>query len=228
MALYRHAGAELIESIKLVPSGKFFNLALAGGQTAQDFLAVLLNEFRDLATWEQVRFFFSDERAVPQSSERSNAGTARRTFISHLPLGDGHFFPMFEQGNAEEAALKYEDCLKRELPNAQGIPVFDLIYLGLGSDGHTASLFPGNLVVKQIVAGAPLLVAACQPSTAENSRITLCPRLINEAKNVVFMATGTAKKEAIHITTKGNYDPVAHPAQLVWQNRKKPTTFLCA
>ena len=216
--LLKHAAEQFFsQGQKTLEKKPFFDVALSGGSTAQGFFPYLLSGDQNIL--EKTRWFFSDERAVDLNSEHSNAGQAWRLLIDPLKLQRAQFFPMFSSDEmAANAASNYETLLKTVLPlNAEGIPVFDLIYLGMGLDGHTASLFPESDLLTNL-ANEPALVRATREAKLEHERITMMPRLILAAEEICLLTTGQEKSSLVERILLSAYQPELWPVQLIIQN----------
>lgn len=171
------------------------HISLFGGSTVFKLFAALetLN-LSSTINWDNLHFWWNDERLVPYASSSSNYGELYRKYLSHLPIPQKNLHPVSElaQVNSETVAQEVArlDALTKELVagDAEGVPAFDLVILGLGDDGHSASLFPG----KFNPADERLHFDALHPQTAE-PRITQGIELLKHAKEVIFLATGEAK-----------------------------------
>lgn len=194
-ALARAAAEEVARRAQAAVAARgAFTLALSGGSTPRALYRLLADPaepFRARVPWPAVHAFFGDERAVPQESPEANARTAREALLAHVPLGSVHRIEG-EQG-AEEAARRYEDDLYAFFGDVP-LPTFDLVLLGLGEDGHTASLFPGSPALEErrrwVVAGPPGL-----PPRVE--RITLTLPALEAARAALFLVAGADKAEAL-------------------------------
>jgi 6-phosphogluconolactonase len=200
---------------KTLTHKKYFDVALSGGQTAKEFFAILRNKIHDLPHLSHLRFFFSDERASVFDSADSNAGNAWR-ILSSTSVKRSQFFPMFDDINSPAiCARNYESLLQRELSlNACNIPIFDLIYLGIGSDGHTASLFPNSKLINNHMTNKKL-VDTEKIDHIPFERITLMPRIIQAAQQIHVIAVGQEKAAIIDQILNGALDPTELPAQLI-------------
>lgn len=166
-----------------------FSLALSGGATPRALYQLLGDPaapFRDRIPWRAVHAFFGDERAVAPDDERSNYRMAREALLDRVPVGSVHRIPG-ELGAAEGAA-RYEDDLRRHFGAIES-PAFDLVLLGLGPDGHTASLFPGSPALRE---GRRWAVAAPGPPPA-TERITLTVPVLERARAALFLVAGAEK-----------------------------------
>lgn len=190
-----------------------FTVALTGGSSPLHLYQLLAQSpNRERVPWGQTYIFWGDERWVPLSDERSNAKMACEALLDHVPIPKEHIYPMWEDQLPEVFALQYEEML-RDFFAAEG-PSFDLILLGMGDDGHTASLFPGTEVVHE----ESNWVQAYYLAPQEMYRITLTAPLINLSRKIVFLTFGEKKAEALHEVLEGAYNPEKYPAQLI-----KPT-----
>jgi 6-phosphogluconolactonase len=194
--------------------GRPFRAALSGGSTPKMLYQLLSSdEYSGRVKWDAISFFFGDERWVPPTDPESNYGLARDELFSKVPVDDKKIFPIPTVGlSPDDAAAQYEETLRREFGTAQGqIPQFDLIFLGMGDDGHTASCFPGTdaLQVKD------KLVAANFVPKFRTYRITLTPPVLQAGKEVVFMVAGDGKAPALHEVLQGEYNPEMYPSQLL-------------
>jgi 6-phosphogluconolactonase len=155
-----------------------------------------------------VRFFFGDERTVSPDDAESNYRMTRETLFDPLGIPDGHVFRMHGEDDPQAAAAAYAEVLLRELGSR---PRFDLLYLGMGPDGHTASIFPGTYDGIDDTK----LVVANWVEQFKTWRITLTPHVINDATHVVITTGGSAKADALHAVLDGPHDPNKYPVQLV-------------
>jgi 6-phosphogluconolactonase len=185
-----------------------FAVALAGGSTPEATYRVLSRDYADKLDWGRVHVFFGDERAVPPEHEDSNYRMARETLLSRVPVGSVH--RMRGELSPGEAAAAYEEEL-REFFGTNGIPAFDLILLGVGGDGHTASLFPETSALDVTDRWA---VANPVPKL-ETTRLTLTVPVINAARAVTFLVAGEGKAWALKEILGGDADPRAFPANFV-------------
>jgi len=191
--------------------GHFF-VALAGGSTPKAAYALLASPaHRDSVAWEHVRFFFGDERCVPPQSDESNYKMAQTAFLDALGIPEDHVFRMDGEDEPAKAARAYADVLLRELPGPHAPRRFDLVMLGMGPDGHTASLFPGT----DPLTDDALLVRAPFVEKFGAYRITLTPRTINAARAVDVATAGPTKSDALAAVLDGPEDPRTYPIQIV-------------
>ena len=190
-----------------------FCVALSGGKSPQILYRLLASdEFRNQIDWPKVHLFWGDERAVPPESPESNYGMARREMIVRVPIPLANVHRMeAERANIGRAAQEYEDVLRQYLDlDAAGWPRFHLILLGMGTEGHTASLFPGARRLSSTLrwVSTPLVAKLA------TRRMTLTLPVINAAHTVSFLVVGEDKAEILRTVLDGTAEPPL-PAQLV-------------
>ncbi|MCS6803050.1 MAG: 6-phosphogluconolactonase [Chloroflexota bacterium] len=208
-----------------------FRIALAGGSTPRaTYEGLVCEPFRSQIDWSKVEVFWSDERAVPPDHPASNYRMAVETLLAHVPIPPHSVYRMpADQTDLAAAAAAYEATLRHVFGTPAGIPVFDVILLGLGEDGHTASLFPRS---RQLRSGDRLVVDGDPPSpgTAGSSpdvrRLTFTPRLINAARERIFLVAGKSKAAAVRNVLCGPWQPDLWPAQLIYGGATLPLWLL--
>jgi len=190
-----------------------FTVAFSGGHTPQrtyELLAQLpLSDRnpRQEVPWHQVHVFWGDERCVPLDDPQSNARMTREALLDHVPIPDAHVHPIRCAQDPEQAAKDYAAELRAHL----GERHFDLVFLGLGENGHTASLFPDT----DILEARDRWTGAVYVAEQDMWRVTLTAPLINEAAAIAFLVTGASKAEIVHRVLEGPHDPNRLPAQLI-------------
>ena len=186
-----------------------FAVALAGGSTPKGTYEALARDYADKLDWSKVHVFFGDERTVPPDHEDSNYRMARETLLSRIRVGSVHRLRC--ELPSEEAAATYERELREFYGTSEEPPSFDLILLGLGEDGHTASLFPETPaldVTDRWVVANPVL-------KLETARLTLTIPIINAAKAVTFLVAGEDKAPVLKEILEGDADPHECPAKFI-------------
>jgi 6-phosphogluconolactonase len=189
-----------------------FTVALSGGSTPKSLYSLLGQErYKSRIDWTMTHLFWGDERCVPHDSPESNYKMALESLIAQINIPEGNVHPTAGQDSDPQAAARdYEAVLKRIFQLSAGsLPSFDLILLGLGPDGHTASLFPGTEALKE----RERLVVANYVEKFKSYRITFTLPVLNAAHHVQFMVAGEDKKDMLPEVLKS--DPVIYPAQLI-------------
>jgi 6-phosphogluconolactonase len=192
-----------------------FAVALSGGSTPKRLYQLLAAEpYRDQVAWDRVHVFWGDERSVPPDDEQSNYHVAREALLSHVPIPANQIHRMAaERADRDAAAKEYEAILAATFGLAPDgpPPAFDLVLLGLGTDGHTASLFPHTAALKET---ARWVVANHVPQL-NTDRMTFTAALINAARFVLFLVVGADKAARLIEVVEGAHDPERLPAQLI-------------
>lgn len=207
-----------------------FAVALSGGNTPRTIHSILAAEpFASQLDWSKVYIFFGDERCVPPDHADSNYGMARDTLLSKVPIPAENVHRMRGEDNPEKAAEAYSTELKSFFglaqaggPSPENYPRFDLIFLGMGPDGHTASLFPGTAALQE---RSKPVAANYVPKLGMN-RLTLTAPAINRAANIIFLVAGADKAPALHQVLEGEYQPQIYPSQLIRPSHGKLVLLL--
>jgi 6-phosphogluconolactonase len=211
-----HGAAELFVRQAKAASrdGRRFSVALSGGRTPRRAYELLaLPPFRDQVDWSRVHIFWGDERCAPPDSPLSNYGMARLAFLNSVPVPSSRIHPILCAKSPKSAALEYEAMLRSFFGDNRG--TFDLIFLGLGEDGHTASLFPGTSIVEEQVRWA----GEMRKAREDISRVSLTLPVINRASVVAFIVSGPSKSKILRQALNRHHSPVCLPAQLVQPSR---------
>ena len=162
-------------------------VALSGGSTPKAIFSEIAKVYSDSINWRGLEFFWADERCVPESSPESNHGEAKRLLFNYV---NSPIYPINGETNPAAEALRYSRLLADKLPINNGYPTFNLILLGLGTDGHTASIFPNQLHLLDV---AEPCAVAVHPARGQE-RITLTGLTLLNAKKIIFIATGDNKR----------------------------------
>jgi 6-phosphogluconolactonase len=188
-----------------------FSVALAGGSTPKRIYELLAgDEFSDQLDWSKVHIFFGDERCVPPDDAESNYRMANESLLARVALPEQNVHRMRGEGDAVANARLYEDELRGYF-DGQNWPQFDLVMLGMGDDGHTASLFPGTRALDVHTAW----VTANWVEKFDTFRVTLTVPAINHARQVMFIITGASKAERLQEVLYGAHEPQRLPSQLI-------------
>lgn len=188
-----------------------FTLALSGGSTPKKLYALLAKD--NQLNWHQTHFFFGDERHVSPDSEESNFRTANETLFSKIDVPPQNIHRFYtEEENARVVAEKMENDLREFFKLEKGeFPRFDLILLGMGADGHTASLFPETSALNE----TKRLVVENYVEKFKTYRLTFTVPAINHARNIIFLVAGEDKTEAVREVLKGERNTEKFPSQLI-------------
>jgi 6-phosphogluconolactonase len=186
-------------------------IALSGGGTPKPIYAELARaDYRNRIAWEKVHIFFGDERCVPPDDVRSNYRMAREAWFAHAPIPSGNIHRIQGEDNPEREALRYEQDIAGLYRSAR-FPAFDLIVLGMGGNGHTASLFPGTAALRE----TERWVVAQYVEVMTTWRVTFTAPLINAARHVAFLVEGADKAQMLWNVIEGPHQPDVWPAQLI-------------
>ncbi|HET9589529.1 MAG TPA: 6-phosphogluconolactonase [Anaerolineales bacterium] len=208
-----HAAATLFSekaAAAIAKRGRFL-VALNGGNTPARLFQLLATGYRDQINWSKVHIFWGDERCVPAHDPRSSYGQAQELMLSRVPIPDSSIHRVKGELEPNSAAEEYARLLKDFADAGLDWPRFDLVYLGMGEDGHTASLFPGSRVEE----GEPVIPVTAHYQDRPANRVTLTPAVFNSARMVVFMATGEKKANTFAEVLSDRYNPAQYPAQRI-------------
>jgi len=203
----------LAEQIK---EANIFHIALSGGSTPKILFQLLAEQYVNKIDWEKVHLYWGDERCVPPTDVDSNYGMTKEKLLDHIPIPFVNVHRVLGSRNPEEEAARYGKEIQWCLPKKEDVPVFDLVILGMGGDGHTASIFPHQM---ELLTVDTVCGVAIHPESGQR-RVTLTGKVINQAKQVHFLVTGASKKEKVQeiFNQTGNYKayPAAHIEKAVW------------
>ncbi|MBK9927864.1 MAG: 6-phosphogluconolactonase [Anaerolineales bacterium] len=188
-----------------------FLVALNGGSTPNRLFQLLATEYRDKVEWDKVHVFWGDERCVPPDDPGSSYGQARDALFVHVPIPETNIHRVIGEHEPVKAAQEYAVTLKEFASPPLDFPRFDLVYLGMGEDGHTASLFPNSL----LDVTEPTLPVTAQYQDRPANRVTLTQLVLNQAHMVTFMATGEKKANTLAEVLSDRYNPALLPAQRI-------------
>jgi len=195
---------------KIVAEKGRFTISLSGGHTPEQLYALLADEpYVGQMPWSDTYVFWGDERCVGLDDKDNNAHMARVQMLDHVAIPAGNIYPMPVDLTPAKAADRYEETIRHFF--GDGAPVFDLILLGLGENGHTASLFPDTDVVIE----ARRLVKEVFVEEQNMFRITMTAPLINQASNIMFLVQGKGKAEILNTVLNTPPRPDKYPAQLI-------------
>jgi 6-phosphogluconolactonase len=195
-------------------------VALSGGSTPYPLYRQLSQpEINKQIPWHKINIFWGDERLVPADHEESNSYQAMKRLLHLVPVPPGNIYRVNGDLSPAEAVSEYKSVINRFVEPGREITQFDLILLGVGDDGHTASLFPGlhNPGEYEDIVISVISHYAKRPA----ARVTFTPRLINKARNVYFLVSGGSKARAVKNALSGEYHPLLNPTQRIFLDNGK-------
>jgi 6-phosphogluconolactonase len=215
-AIAQTAAAEFVEAAKQAVREKGnFCVALSGGSTPKALYGLLISDpiLQAMVPWGKIQFYFGDERHVAPDDTESNFRMATEAMLAKAPVDAQQVHRIKgEKRNAAQAAEEYEEDLRASFRLAgRQLPHFDLVLLGMGPEGHTASLFPGTKALKE----QRRLAVSNWVGKLYTDRITLTPPVLNNAARIIFMVQGAEKAPALKAVLEGPYEPDQLPAQII-------------
>lgn len=197
--------------IKVDKSTEKINLVLSGGSTPELIFKFLAEHFRSKISWNKINFFWGDERCVPPADSESNYKMAYDNLFSSLKIPETNIFRIHGEADPADEAKRYCEIIKNNVRQKNNYPTFDIIMLGLGEDGHTASIFPDQM---DLITDDKICSVAVHPVTSQK-RITLTGRAINNAKKIIFIVTGENKSKVVSDILNKNTGWEKYPAGFI-------------
>lgn len=196
------------------------HVALSGGSTPKILFDLLATEFKMAIDWNRIHLYWGDERCVQPTDEESNFKMTQDRLLSKVAIPEANIHRVKGEANPEEEADRYGSEIEEHLDKRNGLPVFDIIILGMGSDGHTASIFPHEM---ELLQSESICAVANHPESGQK-RVSLTGPVINTAKSVCFLVTGEGKKEKVREIIKEEDSASDYPAahikakegELIW------------
>lgn len=188
-----------------------FHVALSGGSTPKVVFDVLAENFSDKINWSKVHFYWGDERCVPPTDDESNYKMTVDHLFSKIAVPRSNIHRILGESDPIAEAMRYANLLEINLDRVDGIPQFDLVILGMGDDGHTASVFPQEI---ELWDADDHCVVATHPESGQK-RVSINGKVINTAKEVAFLVTGAGKAEKVQAIIEKEKGFEAYPASLV-------------
>jgi len=207
-ALAKYFGEYLLSKTKEKPD---LTIGLSGGSTPKAIFEVLAKDYEKSIDWTRIRFFWGDERCVLPTDPESNFGMTREHLFDHVKTRAINIFRVKGELEPTEAVKAYETAIKENVEFTNGLPQFDIMLLGMGDDGHTASIFPHQI---ELWDSNNICELAQHPVSGQN-RVTITGKVINNSKDILFLVTGANKADKIDeiFNKKSNYKN--YPAALV-------------
>lgn len=206
----------------LVKGKKEFHVALSGGSTPKIVFDVLASDYGDKIEWNNIHFYWGDERCVPPTDDQSNYKMTVEHLFSKIQVPVENIHRVLGEADPTSEAMRYANLLEINLDRVEGIPKFDLVILGMGDDGHTASIFPHEITLWN---AKDHCVVATHPDSGQK-RVSINGTLINMAKEVAFLVTGSSKAEKIYEIHSKQKGFEKYPASLVKPNSGNLIWFL--
>jgi 6-phosphogluconolactonase len=210
------AAAEIFAQVadRAILERKRLLVALSGGSTPKRLFQILAGSpYAQSLPWSQIHFFWCDERLVPPDHPESNFGQAFVQLFSLINIPDENLHRVRGEASPEQAAEEHSKLMESFSEGDLKWPRFDLVFLGLGADGHTASLFPGGFTPEETV--SPVLAVTADYQGRPAGRITLTPLALNSARNLIFLVSGKDKAYAVSETLHGAINRETWPAQRI-------------
>ncbi|KUO60665.1 hypothetical protein APF79_02525 [bacterium BRH_c32] len=202
---------EILKNSELIDEGDFLTIAFSGGSTPKKVFEFISENYKDKIPWERIKIFWSDERCVPPDDNESNYKMAYDALIKNISIPEENIFRIYGEIDPSEEEVRYKYVLKGNIPLINKIPSFDIMMLGLGDDGHTASIFPNNI---SLFNSDKICINTKHPESGQD-RITFTGKVINNSKNVYFFVTGKGKSKIVNeILNVDNPNKIC-PASLV-------------
>lgn len=192
-------------------SERNFNIALSGGSTPKHIFNYLAHNYNSKINWNKINFFWGDERCVPPDDPESNYRMTYENLLSKISVPKENIFRIKGESDPNEEAISYSQLIKNNLPLLNDTPAFDLIMLGLGEDGHTASIFHDQI---NLINDKKICSIAVHPLTKQK-RITLTGKTINNAHNILFIVTGKNKSKIINDILNNKIESKNYPASFI-------------
>lgn len=206
--------AELL--VKLTETQRYVNVAVSGGTTPAILFSYLAEKYHDIINWRKVNFFWVDERCVAPNHEDSNYLMTSNALFKKIEISKGNIHRMMGENDPEKEAKRYGNYISLIMPEKIDLPQFDVILLGMGDDGHTASIFPDNL---SLLENTDVCAVAEHP-VSKQKRITLTGPVICNSLNIFFLVTGKSKfpamNEILSQTEKARHYPAYFIQNAIW------------
>ena len=199
-----------------------FHIALSGGSTPKLIFDVLADQYGETIDWSQIHFYWGDERCVSPMDEQSNFKMTKDHLFSKIKVPKENIHRILGENQPMGEAMRYANLLEINLDRVDEIPQFDLVLLGMGDDGHTASIFPHEM---ELWEADDHCVVATHPDSGQK-RVSINGKVINKAKEVIFLVTGDTKAEKVKEIHGKVGDYKSYPAALVQPESGKLTWFL--
>lgn len=210
-ALAQSFAAMLIRDLDRIEPDHYYTIALSGGSTPEFIFRYLSENYAERISWEKLLVFWGDERCVLPEDKESNYRMAYESLLQNVPIPDANIFRIKGEDDPVTEARQYSELVSSMVPFYNGIPQFDLMLLGLGDDGHTASIFPDRI---DLFATGHLFEVAVKPDTRQK-RITATGKIINNSSKIYYIVTGKGKASIVSEIIEGKRGSELYPASRV-------------
>jgi len=213
-----------LELIRLINGkvGEPFFLAISGGSTPSVWFRILAGEFADKVNWEALRLFWVDERCVEPTHPESNYGVAKQLLLDRVPLAPEQIFRIHGEADPQQEAKRYSSQAESVIPASNEVIRFDLVIAGLGTDGHTSSIFPGQEGLLSCI--QPYAVSE-HPQTKQR-RIALTGKPMIEARNLIFHLTGSDKRAILQQVLHPSENSLLLPSAYILERALNPALYI--
>ena len=206
------------------------HIALSGGSTPNLLFDLLANEYSFNVKWQNAHLYWGDERCVPPFHAESNFLSVKNRLIDHVAIPMENIHRIRGENDPTQESYRYSQRIKTLLPEKNNLPCFDIVILGLGTDGHTASIFPDQM---DLLTSDDFCAVATHPESGQK-RVTLTGNIINNASTVAFLVTGKSKEEKVKLILSKKTERLKYPAahiqprhgQLIWYLDKEAASKL--
>jgi len=206
--LAQNFAAMLIKDLDRIEPDHFYTIALSGGSTPEYIFRYLSENYAERIDWQKLLIFWGDERCVPPEEKESNYRMAYENLLQNVPIADANIFRIRGEDDPVAEAKQYAELVSSMVPFFNGTPQFDLMLLGLGDDGHTASIFPDR---HDLLTTSLLFDVALRPDKKQK-RITATGRIINNSSKIYYIVTGKMKAVIVSEIIEGKSGAEQYPA----------------
>jgi 6-phosphogluconolactonase len=210
-ALAQNFANILFKDLDRLEPDNYYTIALSGGSTPEYIFRHISDNYAEKTGWEKLLVFWGDERCVPSDDAESNYRMAHDSLLRNVPIPDANVFRIRGEADPAAEALQYSGLVNSMVPSVNGVPQFDVMLLGLGDDGHTASIFPDR---PDLFSTPRLYDVAIEPGSGQK-RITATGRLINNSSRIYYIVTGEKKAKIVSEIIEKQTGSEAYPASRI-------------